>query len=362
MSFIKILCLGFLTLGIFSCANKESDEKLEETLVFDLNRQIRLPLDSVSTSSNNYYQLVEVNSKSRLYFFNKLNYRIYCYDLDSEALLKTWLFEKEGPNGLGSRVTSFKLLTDSTIIFHSYYRRELIFSKISGDVIQRVPLQNQNLAFSPITSQNQPFIYRDEEFLVYSGRTSNREKLEDEWFILRYKTRDSSISDTGIRLPDFYQTSSNEYFPADLSEPTLTFNSNRKTSLISFPLSDSVIVLNKNGDYSMQYLGTNYHDLGDPLRKGSPKNPMEQIKDVMRFSRYGSIHFDPYRHIYLRTYMSKTSDELLDANRLVVKQKIVIADFKGTDQLLFSKNGMYQVLFDNSQEDDLIINVFEYGF
>lgn len=373
---INNLCLGavILVLGMLSCSKRDLSERVTlDNVNLIHKRSIMLALDSQTSSLSNFYQVVERDSSTLLLFFNSLNYHLYAYDLLDGKFVSKVAFEKDGPDGLGARVTSFKYLNDSSLIFHNYYGAELVHAKMSGKVSFRYRLRNDEFGFTPETAQNAPFAMMGETVFLYTGLNSNQDDLKIP-MLLSYSLKDSSsISNTGITLPALYETSSKRYFPSQLSKLTLDENLADGLVVVSFPLEDSVQIVGKTSEISKKYFGSPQHILKGPLSKsGGPKVGIEKIKDFMRYSKYGSIKYDPYRDVYLRTFYKETPEKLLEVNKLRSEQSILfanddldmlgVAKFKGTDQLLFAREGMLEVVLSTSQEDSLKVRVYEYEF
>lgn len=373
---LRVLVLNCLFLGLVFCFSScTSSVEKQEQRVLKLNQTgvIYLKLDNETSSLNSYYQVVNSDSISLLAFFNPLNHALYFYNLSSGEMQRKIKFEQEGPNGLGKRVTAFKILDDETVMFHSYYKSELICADFSGDVKSRYKLKNEAFDIYPVSSQNTPFLFLGENIFIYSGKTSNSLDFPESPILMKYEVDEKSTSDVKVRFPSLYKTSQRRQFPSDLSEPTLTINDSKQALVLSFPLDDSVHVIKDDGSMESIFFGYNGHRVEKPLSRGDgQKDLMGQLKNVMSYSRYGSVKFDPYRNVYLRMHMGKTPKESLDKNRFITEQKIVIADsslnvlgvseFVGTDELVFSKDGVLQIIYSSKQEDSLQVRVFDYGW
>ncbi|KYG78961.1 DUF4221 family protein [Roseivirga echinicomitans] len=360
-----------ISISILSCS-VQTEVTPQETLELAFVKDIYLNLDNeTSARGNSFYQLLDRDSVTQIAFFNRLNFNLYIYDLINGKLEEQIKFEKGGPDGLGDMIMAFHIAEDNKINFHSYYRSELIVANFSGEVESRLKMRKDDLDFMPVSSQNKPFIELEDDVFIYSGKTSNDLDFLNAPMLLRYNIKNNQSEDTGVRLPDLYTTGASEFIPGDLSEPSLTSNPEGKILLLSFPLDDSVKVISVNGEVKSVFFGINSHELESPLKKDNgARDPLGKLKDLLTFSRYGAVKYDPYRKIYLRTYIDKTPQNLLDQDILKGDQKIVfadsslnvigVADFIGTDNLLFSKEGMLQVMYNSQLEDSLQIKVFKY--
>lgn len=372
-SFSIYMVLIFLL--FYSCSElKEKDGVPAEVLDLSFSGDIYIPLDSeTSAIGTGYYELLEDDSLTHLVYFNPINFSLYTYDLSKKKQLRRVVLDKEGPNGLGNFVSSFKTLEDSTILFHSYYRSELIHVNKGGEVISRHKLQSEKVDVRPITSLKTPSVVIGNDVYMYSGVTSSNDNLEQSPIVMKYNLIDSSYSDIGIRLPSIYETPKNRHFPRDLSQASMTGNDLTNSLVISFPLDDSIRVLKAEGELISKYLGVATHRLGNSLKNQyDAADPMDQIKNVMRFSRYGSLKYDRHRDLYLRTYYEPTPESSLEENKLIVKMRTIVADGKfnvlgvfdsfGVEQVFPSKNSLLELVFTSAQEDSLWIRTHDYGF
>lgn len=373
MNKLSKLCLGLCALGItYGCS--DNAEKINEGKVdFVLDRVINLPLDSVTSSNNRFYQIVENDSCSHLYFWNELINGLYVYDLKKESFLNRYIYEIEGPNGLGSRVTSFQFRVDSTVIFHSYYRSELIHTDLNGSVISRIDLKNLNSDNLPTTGQSQPFIIQDSSLLIYSGKAPYGDNFNSGGIVIKKALYDSIFEDSGILLPEYYRFPDGTYYPRIFYSPSLRFDNSNQNLLVSFPFADSLQVIDDKNNVSSKYFGTPQHKLRKPINlKSRVSDPMQDLRDIRSFSNYGGIYHDPINGFYLRTFYDANTKAELEAGDFYVRQQIIIADNSFdvlgvgfgpahfSEDILFSKLGLLQVLYDTQQEDSLRINVLNY--
>ncbi len=370
----KILLTYIIFLFSFSCVSERSELAQTETEI-NLVSNLYIGMDAETTPGRNIYQVMERDSSTLLAFFNPLNYSVYVYDLSTRELMSKTQFEKDGPDGLGGSVFYFEIVNDSTFAFHSYSRAELILTTTQGKVTVRHKLRTKDFNHTPFSQSYNPFIIMGADAYFYAGDISaGGQVIKDLPMVLKYGLEDSSKSDTGIRLAQFYQTSMNRHFPGDLSKAFLGVNQEDNLLLASFPLDDSIRVLDSDGAIRKKYFGLTGFKVKESLKNQyDPSDPMMQLKDIMRFAHYGTIKYDPYRELYLRTHFAAIPDEQLDENRFPLDTRILVADgdleVLGVanssmllDNVLFSRKGLLELAFVATQEDSLWIRVYNYGF
>ncbi len=365
----RIIYLGLLTLGIFSCSNGlEVADREEVVIVLPELTDFYIQLDGETSTFNNIYQAVDTDSLPLLFLFNQLNMNLYLYDLSNGELKDRLVFEEKGPNGLGSRVTSFNVLNDSSIVFHSYYKGELIYTDWKGKVSSRYPLNSNDFDYFPKSSVKHPFVRFDEELYFYSGKSNSGAAVVGfKPFPLLYKYENANGSFINMLLPELYKTDNGYYFPSELSIPSIGVNFHDELLVVSLPLDDSVRILKRNGEVESKFFGNQRHRLRRPLRlTGSRTNPNDVLKNIHRFSQYEMIRYDPYNEMYVRTFFEPTPENMLKENKVQpLNSKIMFAnknfEILGearysvvSDNVFFMKEGLLQVIITNS-EDSLLI-------
>ncbi|MCE7994097.1 MAG: DUF4221 family protein [Roseivirga sp.] len=360
-------------LFIVSCTSQGSagDEFLAPLALIETD-EIDLVLDKETTSNNSFYQLIDTDSMPLLAFFNPLNSAIYMYNLDNGKFKKRIDFAKEGPNGIGDRITSFNVISKDSILIHSYYKRKIFFMNWQAEAKGELKLYSETVEIAPQTSRGAGLVWDDSWFYLASGNSCLKLKDFQPASIIKV-SRDGSGIEEVVSFPDSYLVQNKGYWPKKLCDVFSAYNPEKKSIIYSFPLEEKIIVVNEKG-------GVEEFDFGIPnfeKQKGLspseyPGDPFAEFKAFLGYSRFANIYYDPYRKVYLRSFYKKTPTEMLEENKLVSEKSMIAAnddfevlgevDFQGTENLVFGKKGLYQILFDNNVEDTLKIKRYEYGF
>lgn len=360
-----------LLVFIYSCDdNKISRPELSKLELNEVGK-VFLPLDSQTTAINEFYQVLETDSMILFTFFNALNYNLYFYNFNEKTFLKKIPFKKEGPNGIGTYITSYQIVSNEQVIFHTYYERKLSFCNMTGEVIKSFRLHNERNNFYALTNQYASFFIEDNLVTMPSGISCNRIDGVHPLNMMQFDLEDSSIN-AFLDFPSSYDKSDNKFWPESLCDIYLSRGKDANI-LVSFPLSDSVISINDDKVTSKHYFGAPNFESDKAIRRSrATGDPMEEIKLTLGYKRYSIIHYDPYKKIHLRSFLDQTDQELLDQNILRLNQSLLVADenlnpigemtFQGSDNLFFTKDGMYQIIYSVDIEDSLEVRHYEYGF
>lgn len=365
---LTILLWGFLVMG---CANGVDTPKLDK-LELKLTDNFFLPLDSVTTSNNLFYQVLETDSSTYLTFLNPLVNALYTYDLKRRSIVRVLPIAKEGPNGLGHRVTSFQIISADSILFHSYYRRSLYLTNGQGVVQKTYPLHGDTLEYYPESRAGAGFIRYGSKVFINSGMgcsTTTPELFKTQLIIGLH----DSLFNEFLPLPISYKTKRNTFWPKKYCQLYSSFDPDSKRIIYGFAGDENLYFYNMEDDIVQVPMGTGY--LGNqkaiPLSR-FPGDPMGEFKAFLTYNRFGRVHFDPYRNLILRTFYYRTSDELLAENILRSRASLIVAnkqmeilgeaELKGSDEIFFTREGMHQVLFNSGREDSLEIQVYEVVF
>ncbi len=371
----RTLALYCFALGVLSinCTSQRGpgDESLKALTLIQAE-EISLVLDEETTSNNAFYQLIETDSMSLLAFFNPLNRAIYLYNLDNGELNSKISFDKEGPNGIGERITSFHLLNKDSILIHSYYRRKIFFTNWQAEVVGELKLYSETVDIAPQTSRGAGLFWDDSGFYMASGNSCLKLADFQPASIVKVNRNGRGIEEV-MSFPDSYLVKNKGYWPQKLCDVFSAYNPEKRLIIYSFPLEEKLIVVDRKGSIQEFDMGIPNFEKKPSLSPSEyPGDPFAEFKAFLGYSRFANVYYDPYRKIYLRSFYKETPDELLEENKLVSEKRTIVAnedfeilgeiDFQGTENLVFGEDGLFQILFDTSVEDTLKVRRYEYGF
>ncbi|GAB5526176.1 MAG: DUF4221 domain-containing protein [Roseivirga sp.] len=370
------LILSLLSFFIFlSCAADRKERANLPAIEIEEIRSIQLQLDAETTNSNPYYQYIETDSMPLLALFNRLNYSIYLFDLASEKQVAKYPFEEKGPDGLGSRVTFFQIMSKDSVFFHSYYNRMVYVNKLSGQRVHSYKLFTEDSELYPDSGAGFPVTILDDRLVVGSGLPCNWQD-DDRWranSVTIINRTDNDVSFDLKQSVSYADKRGGVYWPHQLCALYSTYNSESGEFMYSSPLENEVKLTDHRQEAVSVDFGSPEFSMESAVKKPDLSNdPMVQLRQWLGYSRYGSIHYDPFRKIYLRSFYPEIPDEKLEQDVLRVSRKMLFAnkDFDilgeaellGNDDIFFTKEGLNQVIFDSSKEDILEVKVYKYVF
>ena len=151
--------LLILAFAYFSaCAGKPESQEIPqieepknvlENITFSLDTLIVDPGESLINMGNmsdfgkQNYSSVAPDANS-LYLYDRRRFIVQEIDLNSLKLINTYPFEKEGPNGIGTMVSSIEALSSGDFLVKDILGGASIFSK-SGEKIKKIKLNGDML-------------------------------------------------------------------------------------------------------------------------------------------------------------------------------------------------------------------------
>ncbi len=221
---------------------------------------------------------------------------LYEYSFPEGRIIRTQVYENEGPDGIGSFVQGF-FIEREVIWFLS--ELELIKADHFGNVLGRFSLPQadnyrQSVNYSTIMEAR---IYREGQYLLIPDVpfVVNESVVKHENWVLRFNTEDQSFKYLSFQWPEMYSEL--------LQDPKFgrygnTFIPETGNSIISLPASDSLIVISDSGNKKV------FAGVSEPMRffRGEPSQQGEWIvfNSNQNSSIYSGIYWDYIEKILYR--------------------------------------------------------------
>ena len=367
----QFLLVGGVLFFLSNCdqKNKRANQGSLPYLNFQDSTTIYFPLDSETSSINNYYRIVELDGIPFFCFFNELNFRFYYYNLTNKhEFFGTAPLVQSGPNGVGKTIFAFVPKPDSTIILHSYYQKSLITVNWEGEVLQRRKLKTAGF---PISSSTAPFAAIDRSFFIYSNlspapnRDVNTMPLLFEW-----QSNEDSLKDWGIRMPEFYQQKGDFHYHSRLSKVTLGYNLVDQRILLGLPLQDSIWVVDREKEtIDQKYFGHPDFELNPQTDwRQVEMSSVAEMKVWLGSDRYSTLMYDAMHKLYFRRFYWRIPEALLERDQLKSKSVLLVADstfnllgqlpYNFSEKQVIYQGKIYQFQLRLDQEDSLMVNVY----
>jgi hypothetical protein len=252
----------------------------------------------------------------RPFLFGISGGKLYQYDYTSGKQVSTLTFEREGPDGIGGFVSG-NLITDRGIFFISD-QKQILWTDFSGKVLDRFPLPTipeERLAVNFSTMNgNRMSLGTDGKTLILADvpfvlKAPNMAYVDWVW---RYRLDQKPAEPVKFSYPGIYS----EHFDDDqLGVFSHTFLPETQQHIISFPVTDSLLVIDDKGQSWVDSKSTEQM----VFQKGRTEQRGEYTVFLpsLETSRYKWTLHDPYRKLLMRyvTIETKKNDDESYVNR-----------------------------------------------
>lgn len=262
------------------------------------------------------YEFKYLMQDEKPFLFGIAGNKLYKYDYQTGELLSTFTFEKEGPDGIGGFVSG-NLITDQGIFFISD-QKQIVWTDFSGKVLDRLSLptiSEDRLAVNfstmngnrlTLSTDGKTLILADVPFVL---KAPNMTYVDWVW---KYHLDQKPAEPVKFSYPSIYT----EHFDDDqLGVFSHTFLPETSQHIVSFPLTDSLLVIKENGQFWVESKSR------EPLvfEKGRTEQRGEYTVFLpsLETSRYKWTLHDPYRNLLMRyaTIKTKKNEEETYVNR-----------------------------------------------
>ena len=285
----------FLFALLVSCSQSENKElpvlQLEDLIVDTLY----LEKDTLTKDLGSDFSYYKTDSGEVLIAF--LNHQLRVYSYPEGEQLKTQIYDKEGPDGIGSFVTGSYV--DKNSIYILSQQKELILCDFEGKVVNRWDFPKisdtrkyanySSAGFNRVRKSGNELSFVDIPFVFMEGFEDY-----DKWGII-FDTNANVFSNYNFQYPKDISEYTNDDQLGLFSHIYLPANDEH---LISFAISDSVAIV-KNGEQTWKWAGTS-----EPLdfKKGTtvPSGEYIVFQPNHESSKYNGLDFDTHAKKILR--------------------------------------------------------------
>lgn len=301
--------LGLILL--FSCTDsKKVATFVEGDLADYVVDTLYLEKDTLTRSLPEDFTYLEKNGEGYLFGYARL--RLYQYEYTTGKLVKKVYFDREGPDGIGSFVSG-SLITDDGIFFISD-QKQIIHADFNGKVLDRFPLPEvpeERLAvnFSAVNGNKMSYDKEKKELILADVPFVLQEpNMNYKNWVWKYDLTKKSAEPMPFAYPDIYRE---HYDDPELGIYSHTFLNNEQLQVVSFPLTDSLLVIDKGSFKWVPSKST----ASLIFQKGKTEQQGKYIvfSPSMETSRYKWVFFDPnsqllFRYVDIATKVLENKD------------------------------------------------------
>jgi hypothetical protein len=318
----NILILLGLTLFFCSCGKNGKNSDEGKVLSLKLGDQKIIPVNDKSTNFSILSQVHFEESGNLLYihlnyFPSDPNY-LFINSFDDPSLDQVLEFESEGPNGVGS-VTEFYFHSYDSIFLVDRYRYLVSIADSAGKVkrsyrlksnTSNMPDEDSVLPYS--SSKARMFVRGKYLFIPCVPDTDPFHHQYGRENLLLKLDLETGDYTTLLGYPEWYQDG-NYWGGPDHILPSITPLDDPEKILVSFPLVDSVYLLDLKTDKIQPHFWMGSSNIENPV---SVKFDDGQLEPGKRFQLetdyYFSLNYDPFRKQYWRFFYRKYDEESVD--------------------------------------------------
>lgn len=283
----------------FSCSTK--DPSSIEFFIGDLKDYIvdTLYLEKDTLTKSLPFEFVQMEEKGKSYWFGIVGSKLLKYDYHTGSLVSTLTLEREGPDGIGSFVSG-NLITEDGIFFISD-QKHIIQTDFQGHVLERYPLPEvpeERFASNFTTMNGNRMVYdKENRTLIFSDVpfVLKAPNMGYEDWVWKYDLNKKETKALKFRYPEVY---SDHFDDQELGIYSHTYAIHDKIHVLSFPVSDSLLVIENNGNRWVKSKSSEQM----VFQKGrtEPRGEYIVFLPSMETSRYKWALHDQYRDLWLR--------------------------------------------------------------
>ncbi|MFC3416255.1 DUF4221 family protein [Algoriphagus hitonicola] len=320
----------------FSCDSKEEkslskitfDDLIVDTLVLEKDENIAQISQSLT--------YMETDTGTLLLDFQKFQLVGFSYPEGKKVLEQFYM--REGSDGVGD--SPFKHAITEEGIFVISADTKLIQADFKGNVLARwelpgVPAERLYVNYSvvpsnPISKTGNELIIADVPHILKEGM------MDYQNWILRYDLEDQTSSHIQFSFPE---RSKEHYDDPNLGPYSHYFNSATEETLVSFPISDSLLLIS---DKEKKWIAASTDEKLEFLKgRTDQQGEYTVFLPDNNSPRYTWIKYDPVNKVYLRQVITGTRPEAEREEKGAYKVKLIVLDenFEKLGELEMPGNG-----------------------
>lgn len=323
-----------LLLTFISCKNEKKTHKnlLDSNVTISKIGEKNFLLDSI-TSSNSLSLYFESRGKKYFTLLNKKINAIYFYDYETEILEKVVKYPVDGPGSVGL-IEGYYFKNEDSVLIHGRGGIKLFISDMGGSIYKEYDLSNSKGYVNPSSLSNAMPIMLKGNNIYMNAWGHQREYYENrnypESLILNLNL-ETGINERYGSYPESYIN--NGVWGIQFHVMWNTMNEESGDLILSFPNSDSLMIINDLGITQMVNTESNKIGQVKPLSAKNrfvPKDQMFEFKNYETQNTYGGVYYDKYNKYVYRYVNLAMSENDFDSQHPIrsrnQKKNLIILD------------------------------------
>lgn len=351
-----IIPLAFVLAAFFlTCCKKSNNQeqfvKIESNYKAELDQGFYLPIDSQTSLFNFLNSPAYFSDSIKYLIFNSNTNSIDQYNLDSRKLEKRVLFKKEGPNSIQAMMIPFgyHFVNQDTVIFYSKMIETVFLANLNGEVYKEVKLSGLPIGFGSVAPIS-PIAYRKGSIYMQSLPKIPVNIPEDYVYppnrISKIDLKTGKFEEFEVDFPEVYRKKN---IAQQLKMIDLVYNPKTDKFVISFPLSDELLVTDFKSEPERYLANSNLMSTVLEVDQSNTSVQASKLNNLYYWmnSSYEKLIYDPANDIYIREARSGISDESFLNRKLGSKRELVVldSDFQVLKRVPFESAEMFYSFF-----------------
>lgn len=325
--------------------------KFDDLVTLALSDTISIPIGQRTNVFSKYISKTRINDKDYLGLVNENTNHLEFYPLSDNTEKFSIKYQQEGPNGVRT-IKAFEVMSDSTLLIGSSWRRELYITDFSGNVLQRIKSveieREDNKPFVQLYYTNQPLIYNRTKNTIFTfaagDQDYNSPGLWSGTYFMKFTLGDRPLMEHVLNLPSHL---SPLVYSAFFSHTSHLLKGDDQL-IVSLPFLNDLLIYNIDSE-ALTYAAAGHSGHGDILPLDNP-SPYHDQQEYVESDSYREIVYDQETGYLYRFAYEGLAYKDLDGRRRNWDNKrpsIIILDnnMKKVGEYVLPQNQFYTRMF-----------------
>ncbi len=377
-SLFSLLSLLVIAVITSSCGSNEIvDDYVEPELTHTLEKigEYEIPIDSMTAPNFIHYQYIEEDGKEYFSMLNQIKQEINFYDIKRQELAFKIPLIVEGPNGIGNLDgfnSGYYVHNLDSIFVLNRNRKELFLINRQSKLINSFDSFRARDAPSAVIAPFAPMIVHNNEALLMNFQNGMKHETRNKSYRSDYAMKvglDNRDYEYFLSYPDIFTTGA---WGFDLHRISWAFDLEAERIVVNYPLDESLYILDFDGNILENAPArSEVITKAKSISKKQTSSKNGRAEYYYSQGKYGKIHFDPIRRIFIRDCLPGLSLEKQRAGITKIDRRLVILDenLQKTSEvpvssetsliLFFARDGIHKYA-PSSNEDVLKFELYDY--
>ncbi|GAB2623617.1 DUF4221 family protein [Belliella aquatica] len=299
MKKIYLLLFLFSILSLTSCEKQASTSqsldpnprKFDDIITLISADTISIPIGQRTNVFSKYISKTSIKGKDYLGLVNENTNQLEFYGLSDDTENFSIKYQQEGPNGVRT-IKAFEVLSDSTLLIGSSWRRELYISDFSGNLLNKINSVEKERAdrkpYVQIYYTNNPLIYSEKTQSIFTFAIVDQNNyLPGIWsgtYFVEISTLEGNEMKHTLKLPEYL---SDLVYGAFFSHSSHLMKGDNQM-IISMPYLNDLLVYDLDSE-DISYAEAGHSSFGDLLPL---ENPISEFSERDYINTYREIAYD----------------------------------------------------------------------